>query len=265
MKLDVRGLPAYAYTGNKPLRPEQPTVAFIHGAANDHSVWALQSRWFAHHGYNAVAFDLPGHGRSAGTVLASVGALADWVLAALDASGLAEAALVGHSMGSLVALEAAARAPQRVTRLALVGCAFPMAVADPLLAAAQDDPKLAIDLITGWSHAPSGLLSGGALPGLWLPGVNRALMARAAPGVLHRDLLNCREYEGGLEAARRIACPTLLVVGERDLMTPRKAVLALRAELREAHEANIDGAGHAMLSERADAVLDALRGFLGGG
>jgi pimeloyl-ACP methyl ester carboxylesterase len=262
MDFSIGGRRAYAYTGNRALRPEQPTLAFIHGAANDHSVWSLQSRWFAHHGCNVLAFDLPGHGRTPGPALASVGAIADWVLAALDTLGIDRARLVGHSMGSLVALEAAARAPQRIDRLALVGCAVPMAVADPLLAAAKDDTALAIDLITGWSHTPSGLLSGGAVPGLWLPGVNRALMARAAPGVLHRDLLNCREYINGLAAAQAVACPTLLVIGERDLMTPRKSVLALQAELADVRETLIAGAGHAMMSERADAVLDALRGFL---
>jgi pimeloyl-ACP methyl ester carboxylesterase len=262
MDFVLDGHQAYAYTGNKALRPEQPTVTFVHGAANDHSVWSLQSRWFAHHGFNVLAFDLPGHGRSLGPAMASVGAIADWILAALDTLGVERMSLVGHSMGSLVALEAAARAPQRVDRLALVGCAFPMAVADSLLAAAKDDTALAIDLITGWSHAPAGLLSGGAVPGLWLPGVNRALMARAAPGVLHRDLLNCREYADGLSAATKVACPTLLVIGERDLMTPKKSVLALQAELADVRESTVTGAGHAMMVERADAVLDALRGFL---
>ena len=264
MLFEVNGRPVYAYTGNKPVDPARRSIIFLHGAANDHSVWALQSRWFAHHGFNALALDLPGHGRSGGEALTSIGALANWTVAVLDALGLKRASLVGHSMGSLVALDAAARAPLRAERLALIGCAFPMAVADSLLAAAMDNPKLAIDLITGWSHAPASLLSGGALPGLWLPGLNRALMGRAAPGVLYRDLLNCREYEGGLAAAKKVTCPTLLVIGERDLMTPRKSVAALAAELTNRYETTITGAGHAMMSERADAVLDTLRDLVGG-
>ena len=262
MDFTVDGVSAYAYTGGRPLRRKQPAVAFIHGAAHDHSVWALQSRWFAHHGFDVLAVDLPGHGRSAGGAIASVGGIAEWILAALDALGIGQVALVGHSMGSLVALEAAARGGNRVERLALVGCAYPMAVADSLLAAAGEEPAKAIDLITGWSHAPSGLLCGGAIPGLWLPGVNRALMGRAAPGVLHRDLLNCREYDQGLDAAARVACPVLMVSGERDLMTPRKTVVALRDALRDVREAVIAGAGHAMMSEKPDAVLEALRAFL---
>jgi pimeloyl-ACP methyl ester carboxylesterase len=265
MQFETLGATAYAYTAGKPLDPAKPTVVFIHGAANDHSVWALQSRWFAHHGWNALAVDLPGHGRSAGEAPASVEALATWLAGALDAIGIESAALVGHSMGSLVALEVAGRLPQRATRLALVGCAVPMAVADPLLAAARDDTPRAIDLITGWSHAPATLRAGGPIPGLWLPGVNRALMRRAAPGLLHRDLLNCRDYAGGLAAAAKVTCPTLLVTGERDLMTPKKAAQALKAALPDVREAMVAGAGHAMMSERADVLLDALREFLGPG
>ena len=107
--------PAYAYTGGKAFDAALPCVVFVHGALNDHSVWTLLARWFAHHGHGVLAVDLPGHGRSGGAPLASVEALADWLLALLDAAGVRRAAFVGHSMGSLIALEAAARAPQRVT------------------------------------------------------------------------------------------------------------------------------------------------------
>ena len=84
---------AYAYTGGKVHDAALPCVVFIHGALNDHSVWTLLARWFAHHGHGVLAFDLPGHGRSLGPPLASVEAAADWVLAALDAAGVASAAL----------------------------------------------------------------------------------------------------------------------------------------------------------------------------
>jgi len=65
MRISVNGGECYAYTGFHRLDPAQPTIAFVHGAANDHSVWALQSRYFAHHGFNVLAVDLPAHGRSA--------------------------------------------------------------------------------------------------------------------------------------------------------------------------------------------------------
>jgi pimeloyl-ACP methyl ester carboxylesterase len=262
MVISLDESPVFIYTGGKPLRPELPGVLFLHGAANDHSVWALQSRWFAHHGYNALAVDLPGHGRSGGPALASIEQLADWTIRLIDAIGLDTVHLVGHSMGSLVALETAARPPRQLGKLALLGCAVPMSVSDTLLDAARDDEPQAIALVTGWSHAPGTLLWGGPIPGMWLPGVARAMMGRAAPGQLHRDLANCRQYTGGLTSARKAACPTLLVVGDRDVMTPRKASQELKASLPDVRERLIAGAGHALMSERPDAILDALRHFL---
>lgn len=263
MDFSINGQPVYAYTGGRNFDPAAGSVVFIHGAANDHSVWALQSRYFAWHGMNAIAVDLPGHGRSGGAPLDSVAALADWLDAMLAKLEIDRATLVGHSMGSLVALATAAHHPQRVDKLALIGCTVPMGVSDALLAAARDDVRTAIAMITQWSHAPATLLGGSPLPGLWLPAVNTALMARAAAGVLHRDLLNCRDYTDGLAAAAMIDCPALIIAGKNDLMTPLKSIEPLRAALRRSQLATIDGAGHAMLSERADAVLDALRVFVG--
>src|SRR5258708_31588763 len=121
MDLAVNGTTSYAYTGGKRFDPALPTVVFIHGAQHDHSVWILQSRYLAHHGFGVLAVDLPGHGRSAGPALTSVEALADWLSALLEATGVSSASLVGHSMGALIALEAASRFPERVARLALVG------------------------------------------------------------------------------------------------------------------------------------------------
>ena len=128
MKIQVNAAPLYAYTSGKPIDPAKPTVVFIHGVLNDHSVWILQSRYFAHHGWNVLAIDLPGQGKSGGQPPESVEHAADTVIALLDALGVDQAALVGHSFGSLIALEAAARAPAHVSHLALVGTAFPMKV-----------------------------------------------------------------------------------------------------------------------------------------
>src|SRR5512135_226386 len=121
MRLAVNGRDVYAYTGARAFDPGRPTVAFVHGAANDHSVWALQSRYFAHHGRNVLALDLPGHGRSEGAALPTVAAIADWLVAVLDACAINTAALAGHSLGSLAVLEAAGRHPTRVERVALLG------------------------------------------------------------------------------------------------------------------------------------------------
>lgn len=241
------------------------TLVLIHGALNDHTVWLAQSRGLARQGYTVLAPDLPGHGGSAGPALDSVDAMADWLLALLDAAGVARACLVGHSMGSLIALEAAARAPARVSALALLGSSAPMRVADALLATARDDPAAAIAMIATWSHAarPAAGIDPAALEAL-----SRQLMGRVAdaglPGLLHTDLSACNAYANGTKAAAGLACPVLFVLGRQDKMTPPRAAQALVAALKGTTEGatvvELD-AGHAMMAELPDAVLAALVDF----
>lgn len=266
MELNVNGFPSYAYTGGKLLKPALdaglPTVVFIHGAESDHSCWSLQSRWFANHGCAVLAIDLPGHGRSAGELLPGIAEMAAWVIALLDAAGIARAALVGHSMGSLTALEAAARCPERVSRIALLGNATPMPVSKSLLDAARDDTSRAEAMINVWSHSPHGHIGGNTAPGMWMYGASRRLMARAGRSVLFSDLSACNNYAQGLESAAKVRCPVLLLCGSRDQMTPPKGAQNLAKAIPDARLQVLPGAGHAMMAEQPDAVLDALRAFL---
>jgi len=258
MELTVAGERGYAYTGGRPFAPALPAVVFLHGAANDHSVWALQSRYLAFHGRAVLAVDLPGHGRSAGAPLTSVEALADWTVALLDAAGVARAALVGHSLGALVALHAAARHPARVRGIALLGPAVPMTVSDALLElAAADDPR-ARELIVGWSYSAAAQLGGSPVPGMWLPGAARRLMQRMRPGVLATDLLACHRYAEGLAAAEGVRCPALLILAGRDIMAPPRNAQALAAALPQHRTLTLPRCGHAMMAEEPDAVREAL-------
>ena len=261
----VQGYPAYAYTGGRPFDPRAPrgAVVMVHGAAFDHSVWQWQSRYLAHHGFAVLAPDLPAHGRSPGAVRDSVGALADWVVALLDAAGLARAAVVGHSMGSLVALEAARAFPQRVSRLALIGASVPMPVGEAFLAAAADDAPAAFDMEVVWGHARGAVLAQSPVPGTALLGTSRAVNGRARPGVLHADLRACQSYQPPMESIRALAVPTLVLAGRRDQMTPFKAGRALASEIPGARFVALD-AGHSMMSEAPRETLAALRDFLSG-
>lgn len=262
MDLTVRGHTVFAATGGRPFTAAGPVVVFLHGAAMDHTCWSSQTRYFAHHGHGVLAPDLPGHGRSGGRPLDSVEALADWVLALLDAAGAARGALVGHSLGSLVALETAGRAPDRVAALGLLATAVPMAVNPAFQALARDDTPKAIGLMMEWSFARQNHLGGSPTPGLWMTGAATRLVERAAPGLLAHDLGVASGYAGGLAAAARAACPTLLVLGAADQMTPRKAADAVGKAIAGSRTVVIPGAGHMMMAERPDATLDALRGLL---
>ncbi len=271
MIVSVNGAAAYCYTGGRAFEAAMPTVVFLHGAQNDHSVWSLQSRYFAHHGFSVLAVDLPGHGRSDGPALASVEAQADWLLALLDAAGVpGEAILIGHSMGSLIALEASLRAPHRVGRLALVGTAWPMRVSPALLTAAQDDEQAAIDMVNHWSHSTMAHKPSFPGPGFSVLGGSRRLMQQvarrtAADGtpakVFLTDFRACDAYANGALAAAAVHCPILFLLGQDDQMAPPKASAALRDAITHHELALLPRCGHSLMAEQPDAVLAALFGF----
>lgn len=262
MELAVAGRNAYAYTGGRAFDATLPAVVFIHGAQHDHCVWALQSRYLAHHGRGVLAIDLPGHGRSAGPPVATIAEIADWIVALLDAARLTQASLVGHSMGALVALECAARHAERIERIALLGAAVPMRVSPELLTATRDDEALAQKMVNIWSHSAYAHYPGNPGPGFWVMGENLRLMERQKRGVMHIDFKACNDYDGGLEAARKVRCEALLVLGRNDLMTPIRAARRLAAALRGVKVIEIAASGHALMAEQPDAVLDALCDFL---
>ncbi|MBI1397195.1 MAG: alpha/beta fold hydrolase [Betaproteobacteria bacterium] len=262
MNLNVDGRTAYAYTGGRTFDASLPCVVFIHGAEHDHCVWVLQTRYLAHHGFGVLAVDLPGHGRSEGPPLATVEAMADWMNALLDAAGVAKAALVGHSMGSLVAVECASRYPDRISKIALVGTACPMKVSDELLTATRDDEPRAQDMVNIWSHSSYAHYPSNPGPGFWVVGENLRLMQRQKPGVMHVDFAACNDYANGFDAAANVQCPALLVVGRKDMMTPPRAAREIASRLGDVRTVEVAGSGHALMAEKPDEVLEALRAFL---
>ncbi|MBH1977255.1 MAG: alpha/beta hydrolase [Comamonadaceae bacterium] len=270
MELLVNGHNTFCYTGGKPFSPAQPTVVLIHGVLNDHSVWAMQSRYLAHHGWNVLAVDLPGHCKSAGPAPTSVEEAADFIAALLDAVGAPRAALVGHSWGSLIALEAAARLQERVSHLVLVGTAFPMKVSPALIDAALNEPEKALRMVNVFSRstlcAPPTALG----PGTWVFGASMALgrrVLRSNPAVnlFHRGFVACDSYAGGEAAIARITCPVLFALGTQDQMTTPKAaqglIAATRAACKTVQVTHLP-VGHHQMTEAPEETLTAIRDFL---
>src|SRR6185312_14560675 len=223
MNLSVNAKDVFAATGGRDFDASLPAVVLIHGAGLDHSTWALHSRWFAHHGVSVLAPDLPGHGRSKGAALKTIAEMADWTAALLDATGASKAHLIGHSMGSLIALETAARHPARVSALGLIGTAATMTVGPDLLKAAEANDPAAIDMVSIWGLGFDAEIGGSLAPGLWMHGGAQRVLQTCAPGVLFSDLSACNSYQDALAAGAKITVPTTLVLGEKDMMTPVKA------------------------------------------
>jgi len=266
MHISVQGHDLYAYTGGKPFNPAQPTAVFIHGVLNDHSVWILQTRYLAHHGWNVLAIDLPGHCKSEGPPPESVEQAAATVIAVLDAMGVGKAALIGHSFGSLIALQAAAQAPERVSHLVMVGTAFPMRVSPALLDGAVNAPMKAIDMVNTFSHSMMAPPPSALGPGTWVPGGSKALMRRVLASntqanVFYIGFKACDSYAAGETAMAQVQCPTLFILGQQDQMTPPKAAQSLINQAAHAQVVKLK-AGHSLMTEAPEAVLHALVDFL---
>ncbi|HUQ25191.1 MAG TPA: alpha/beta hydrolase [Burkholderiales bacterium] len=244
----------FAYTAGRAFDKAKPTMVFVHGAGLDHSWFGLQSRYFAYHGWNVLAFDLPGHGRSAGSPISSVQGMAECICTEVAAQKFS---VVGHSMGSLVALQCAASAPSRVDRIALIGVAYPMKVGQPFLDAAKADSYDAFDMETIWGHAAQVPLGSNPSPGMWMYGDTQARLERLGPGVLYNDLKACNDYV--LEG--EIACPALFVLGKRDVMTPPRSAKSIQEKIPNAKTVLVEFSGHSLMAEAPDATLDALIDF----
>ncbi len=270
MELLVNGANTYCYTGGKAFDATKPTVVFIHGVLNDHSVWILQTRYMAHHSWNVLAVDLPGHCRSDGEAPASVEVAADFIAALLEAAGVKRAALVGHSWGSLIALEAAARFKERVSHLVLVGTAFPMKVSPALIEASLNEPMKALKMINVFSRStlappPSALGAGTWVYGASMALGRRVLASNPKVNVFHRGFKACDSYANGEAAIGQITCPVLFMLGGEDQMTQPRAAKGLIGKARETGKtvqiATLP-VGHHQMTETPDETLFAIRDFL---
>jgi len=270
MYCTVNNAQTYCYTGGKAFDPQKPTVVFIHGVLNDHSVWILQSRYLANHGYNVLAVDLPGHCRSAGEAPSTVEEAAAFIGALLDAQGIHKAALVGHSWGSLIALEAAAQLKERISHLVLVGTAYPMKVSPVLIETSLNEPLKALNMINVFSRSTLAAPPSALGPGTWVFGASMALGRRVLASnrdvnVFHRGFSACDRYANGNAAIESIACPVLFVLGSQDQMTQARAAQPLIAKARAAGKAVqvVElPVGHHQMSETPDQTLFAIRDFL---
>lgn len=287
MRLAIDGFSVYVAVSQSSGPADRPWMVLIHGAQHDHRTWVDQLQWFAAHGYMAIAPDLPGHGQSAGAPLATIELMGQWLATLLEAmvhyapdrtqqdgatnstarSDHAFSAqcciLVGHSMGSLAALECAAHHSASVNALVMVGTAFPMKVSPALLAQTRTDEVAAITQIAQWSYAPDATDAGQSDIERRRQRIQTAkqLMSSQAAGVLYSDLNACNSYQHGLESAKRISCPTLVVAASKDQMTPPKFATVLQQALAADFQ-TLDGAGHAMMNEQGEHFSATIHQFL---
>ncbi len=261
MEIELNGNAVFAATGGKPFDAGLPTMVFIHGASFDRTVWKMQTRYFAWHGFGVLALDMPAHGRSGGEPLRSITEMAAWLDDLFDALEVSQASIVGHSGGALIALEAAARHPDRIRAISLVGMAYPMPVGDPLLVPAAANERVAKERLVAWSYGRAAGMGGDQVPGMWMTGGGMRIVEQTRDNVLHADLAACNDYTGGEAAADLVSCPVQFILGEMDMMTPVRQAQKFAARFKDPDMVLLPGAGHNLMIERPDATLDALKRF----
>ena len=262
MRVQVNSETAYCYTNSRGIDHNKPAIVFVHGSGMDHTVWTLASRHFARHGNNVVSVDLPGHGRSTGDPLATVEDMSAWVISVLDTLEIGKAAMVGHSLGSLIALECAASYSERVRAIALVGTTSPMPVSDAILNAAEANDHAAFDMLTQWGFSKRHQFGGNRDSGIWMIGNTLRLYERSRPGVLFHDMRACNEYTTGTDQASKVACPALLILGAEDRLTPVRSTRALQEAIPSPMVEVLPGAGHTIMVEAPNDMLDILHKVL---
>lgn len=254
----------YAYSGTHEIDPSLESIVFVHGTSMDHTIWSHQSRYFAYHGYNVIAVDLPGHKFSSGNLLTSIEDMGQWLNQIINTTSAKAFHIVGHSMGSLVALEAAANfshSKANLNSLSLVGFSYPMAVTPQLMDAAKNEPSKAYSMMTQWSHTSS--IGGEPVPGFWSPGMQMSMMENSTENSVYVELVACDNYKGGESAFEKVQCPILFLSGRLDKMAPAKLAKVEADKNDKAKTVLIPNCGHSIMSESPGGVLDALIDFIG--
>lgn len=252
------GTTVNAALGGRSIDGDEPLIVLVHGAGMDRTVWQMQTRYLAHHGFRVAAIDLPGHGATPGDPCASIPDYAAWLSSVIAGLGQGPVHLAGHSLGAFISLEAAAMSPDLIQTLTLLGVAAAMPVHPVLLDAAANDVPLAGQLMSGWGFAAASKVGRHPSPGASMVGGTQALLEAGAPGVLANDLKASGAYEGAVEAAAKVTAPTTLILGSNDRMTPLRGASDLIDAFADVTVVLLEGSGHMMTIERPDEVRDAM-------
>jgi pimeloyl-ACP methyl ester carboxylesterase len=237
----------YAHRGNA-----SPVLLCVHGAGADHTHWGAQLRDLCKL-CRVITIDLPGHGRSPGAGKETIAEYGEVVLAVLDALGLEQVVLAGHSMGGAITLWLALHAPERLQRIVLVGTGARLKVAEDILQALQDDPASAVDKIVDMSYDVDTEEA--------LRQMGRTAFSEADPMFFYRDLQACDAFDVRPQVAQ-IACSALVICGESDRMIPPKFSQFLAEQVPHAELVLVPHAGHMVQIEQPDMVGQAIAHWL---
>lgn len=262
MYFTVNGRKVFAETGGTEFDNNKPAVIFLHGSGLDHAFWGLHSRCFATQNYAVLVPDLPGHNNSEGVALTSIETMADWLNDVVTALSINNISLIAHSQGCLIALEFAARYPQKLRSISFIASGLATPVNPALLDNAENDPQAAIAMMNSWGFGSTGLRHQGPVSANSKLSGGQKTMWRNVPDVLATDLKACDAYQNGKVAAAKISGPIQVIIGGQDRMAPHKVTKELVDHLARPEVHVVPHSGHMVPLEAPDTCRDWLKAFI---
>jgi len=246
----------FVSTGGMDFDIKKPSILLMHGSGLTHIVWSLHEQFYATQGYNVLSVDLPGHGNSEGPSLKSIEEISDWIKSLMNVLDIKKLVIIGHSQGSLVGIDFAARYPDLINSLVLVAGSYKMPVNQDLINYAEAGDEKAVLLMMKWGYEGSKAFIGGN------PVKKIINSSREIREVLAVDLNACNNYKDGKESLEKINCSTLCIFGDLDKMVPLEVGNKMSSMIKNAEKKVINNCGHMIIFEKAFEMRQIVKEFL---
>jgi pimeloyl-ACP methyl ester carboxylesterase len=241
---DIESVKIACWVNKNEFDTQKHSLVFIHGSGSNHSIWSHQySR--LHKSYNIVAVNLPGHGQSGGNGEKDVKKYCEWIKKLLAVLNLKQVVLVGHSLGTAIALQFAIDYSEKIAGIVCMGGGVKMPVNSFFLDFLKTNPAQLPAEITEMICKFS--LAKGNRSKLSAPLQESISLSRV--DVLYGDLTACNDLDLTQKTAQ-IHVPALIICGAEDKMTPPDLSRTLAAGIGKATLEIIDGAGHMVMIEK---------------
>ena len=236
--------------------PKKHSIILLHGSGQSHVVWSLTSQFLSDQNYNVFTLDFPGHGNSEGDSLKTIEEMAEWLEKVIIKIGIKNLTLAGHSQGCLVALEYANKFPEKIKNIIFIAGSYEIPVNESLINLALSGDMESLNLMMKWGYGNSKQFIGGN------PLQKILNSSREVIEVLSVDLKACNNYKNGLNAAKKIKCPTFFIFGESDKMIKLEKGKKFSGLLPGSKVHVIKDCGHMIILEKAFEMREKIVEFL---
>ena len=256
MIIEVENTKIFSSDVGQSFDENKQTVILLHGSGQSHVVWSLTDQYLTDLGYNVFAIDMPGHGNSEGKSLQSIEDLAEWLEKLINKIGIRDLVLLGHSQGCLVALEYIYKYPKKVKRLIFIAGSYEIPVNKSLIDLALAGDVESLNLMMKWGYGYSKQFIGGN------PLQKILDSPREIREVLAIDLIACNNYKNGINALKKIMCPSLFIFGELDKMIKLEKGKEFSKLVTDSKTHIIKDCGHMVILENAFEMREKIADFL---